>query len=566
MNLAWCMIALAFTCTDGSGTTARAGVPSAAAVSSATLPATSKSCYSTCGAAPAPLAKAIEPVSQEIWPMTLRQAIAIALDNSEIVRVISLGDRGACTSLPNCFGPPTEPPPRPPLPAGVPDGVKNDGQSFVIARLNADASSFRFKSVVMAQVRSVEQQYWALAQAHVALWAADRAANIAHEVVTTEQDELIPCRAGIDYLAEASDHLKRFEQDLIVRTLDVIAAERALRSVLGLPESDNRRIIPVTPPTQARLEPDWETCLDAMMHEQPDVIEQKVLTRLAELQLLIARHSGLPHVNLNALCQMSALGELMESPEEALMSTFRDGLELGSPNKLKRLKARLARSSSGDTEVLELLSSEAGKTGKSSRTPPKSSRAPLANTRQAQYKLLRSRAFLKQVIHQTTHSLARGFLELDAGYKIYAHAKRSRIVAEKRLEAKRARWEEGRITSDRFLDAVEQYTAAVAAENQYLAAYNSATAFLSECKGTLLADDNIIVAECHARDDGPKTTERTRDDQTQKASFRPTVPQSRKPTFLELWQASTCPSLAPSFLALPDENACGAENSPDTED
>ena len=34
-------------------------------------------------------------------------------------------------------------------------------------------------------------------------------------------------------------------------------------------------------------------------------------------------------------------------------------------------------------------------------------RNALANTRQAQYILLRSRAFQQQVIHQTTHSLAR---------------------------------------------------------------------------------------------------------------------------------------------------------------
>ena len=107
---------------------------------------------------------------------------------------------------------------------------------------------------------------------------------------------------------------------------------------------------------------------------------------------------------------------------------------------------------------------------------------------------------MKQVIHQTTHSLARGFLEVDATYKSYATAKRLRNKAEKRLEVQRARWEEGRITSDRFLDAVDQYAAAVAAEHQFLAAYNSAIAFLSECKGTLLADHNIIVVESQRRD------------------------------------------------------------------
>ena len=48
-----------------------------AAVSTAAVSAPSEICHSTCSAAPAPLAKQIAPVSQEIWPMTLRQAFAL---------------------------------------------------------------------------------------------------------------------------------------------------------------------------------------------------------------------------------------------------------------------------------------------------------------------------------------------------------------------------------------------------------------------------------------------------------------------------------------------------------
>ena len=35
-----------------------------------------------------------DPEAQEIWPMTLQEAIKIGLDNSEVVRVISLGAQG----------------------------------------------------------------------------------------------------------------------------------------------------------------------------------------------------------------------------------------------------------------------------------------------------------------------------------------------------------------------------------------------------------------------------------------------------------------------------------------
>jgi hypothetical protein len=122
-------------------------------------------------------------------------------------------------------------------------------------------------------------------------------------------------------------------------------------------------------------------------------------------------------------------------------------------------------------------------------------RAPLANTRQAQYALLRSRAFLQQVVHQTTHSLARFFLEIDANYKQFKTASRLRAAAALRLESQRAYYEEGRITIDRFLDAVSQYATAVATEAQYKTTYNISIVALEEAKGTLLAYDNIAVAE-----------------------------------------------------------------------
>jgi len=108
---------------------------------------------------------------------------------------------------------------------------------------------------------------------------------------------------------------------------------------------------------------------------------------------------------------------------------------------------------------------------------------------------LRARAYLQQVVHQTTHSLARFFLEIDANYKQFKAAARLRKQAAIRLDAQRAFYEEGRITIDRFLDAVSQYATAVATEAQYKTTYNISIVALEEAKGTLLAYDNIAVAE-----------------------------------------------------------------------
>ena len=160
----------------------------------------------------------------------------------------------------------------------------------------------------------------------------------------------------------------------------------------------------MTAPTEARLEPDWETSLAIMLEKQPDIVRQRSVMKRAE-----------------------------------------------------------SDASGPDLARIE-----------------------------------RQNAYLKQLTHQTTHSLARFFLEIDSNYKQLQTAHRSRAAAALRLESQRAYYEERRITIDRFLDAVSQYATLVAAEAQYKTTYNISIVALEEAKGTLLEYEKIEVAE------GPK--------------------------------------------------------------
>ena len=106
--------------------------------------------------------------------------------------------------------------------------------------------------------------------------------------------------------------------------------------------------------------------------------------------------------------------------------------------------------------------------------------------------------YLDQAIRQATHSLTRFFREIDANYKQFKTASRQRAAAALRLESQRAYYDEGRISVDRFLDAVSQYATAVGAEAQYKSTYNIMIVALEESKGTLLDYLQIAIAE------GPK--------------------------------------------------------------
>jgi outer membrane protein TolC len=376
-----------------------------------------------------------------------------------------------------------------PLPgqaAPRPVGLEANRAPIVVARLNADAAVWRFKAEIMAHCRSVEQQYWNLAQAHVQYWSSERAVSLAEEILTREKAELLVGKGTVADVAEASQRLEQFNLDLVTRTSDLITTERQLRNILGLPPADNRRIIPVTPPTEARLEPDWDVSLAQMLNFQPDIVQQQILVRIAELQLLIARNQLLPQLNANFLYQLNGLGQQLDSAE-AVMT----GAALKALNPVIANMQRAAGLQSQPGMYNNFVTWQAGFTFQM----PLGMRGPLANTRTAQYQLLRQRAYLQQVVHQTTHSLARFFLEIDANYKQFKTASRLRAAAAERLNAQRAFYEEGRITIDRFLDAVSQYATAVATEAQYKTTYNISIVALEEAKGTLLAYDNIAVAE-----------------------------------------------------------------------
>jgi hypothetical protein len=354
-------------------------------------------------------AKADEP-----WRLSLREAIRIALDNAEGVRVLAMAN--------------------------------TSGERMVIAPA-CKGDVWRFKAEVMAQIRSVEQQYWSLAQQHAQLWASEKAVELAEEILKREQSELEVTRGTVADVAEAQQRLEQFRLDLVTKTSDVITTERQLRNLLGLPPADGRRIVPVTAAIEARLTPVWETCLAEALEKQPDVARQKATLRDAERRC----EDFESDVALTFLLDLSDLGPLAPS----------------SPELCGRLRS-----------------------------------------------LARERENLQDVTRKTVHSLARFFLEVDANYKQFKTASRFRAAAAQRLEAQRAFYEEGRITVDRYLDAVSQFASAVAQEAQFKAGYNISIITLEEAKGTLLAYDNITVAE------GPSPSPvRGKDDGVQAASF-----------------------------------------------
>ncbi|MBX6315542.1 MAG: TolC family protein [Isosphaeraceae bacterium] len=371
--------------------------------------------------------------AQEIWELTLPQAIRIALENSQAIRLVSTGD----PELACCEGAKPEACPV----QGCGEGREAEPPATItIAPASGGIASPRFKAEVMAMVRSVEQQYWVLAQQQVRLWASEMAVDLGEQVLKREQEKLKAGAGSVPNVTEAQEQLERFRLQFTTATADVITTERQLRNILGLPPADNRRIVPVTAPTEARIQPDWEACLAAMTASQPDIAEQR-----SQLQLVEMRRA------------LYALNPLIPASTPC------------GPD--------------GSDEAL-----------------------------------VRQRALYQQVVHQTTHQLARSFLEVDTGYKRLQAAGHLKEAARKRLEAQRAAYEDGSITINRYLDAIHRWSIAIAQEAEFKCRYNTALAVLEEAKGTLLASGYIIVEGAPDHSAIARPAPRTRDEETRRAA------------------------------------------------
>ena len=197
--------------------------------------------------------------------MTLAEAFHIALNNSDFVRVFAFNAQHLPTGG---IGP---------APSDI-AGTERRSRSaaLVIGQLDHDSFAWRFKSQVMAKLRSVERQYWCLAQTQVQRESSEQAVRAGQEILDREKAELVKGRGTDADVAEASQRQEQFNLYLVTRTSDVITTEREFRNVLGLPQADNRRIVPATDPTAELVEFDWETCLDEMMYLQPEIVLHKL--------------------------------------------------------------------------------------------------------------------------------------------------------------------------------------------------------------------------------------------------------------------------------------------------
>ena len=182
-------------------------------------------------------------------PLTLREALRIAFDNTAGLRVV--------------------------------DDPAGGGLSLVVAGGVIDTG--RVRSTLAGLVRSIGQQYWALAAFRSRVSASQAAIALVEEIVKVERTKLATGASKLPDVAEAEEQLERFKLAYVSDTSNVITAVRQLRVILGIPAADGRQIVPTSVPITAALLPDWQQSLAAMTTHQPDVVRAAEVVRAARV-------------------------------------------------------------------------------------------------------------------------------------------------------------------------------------------------------------------------------------------------------------------------------------------
>jgi len=370
------------------------------------------------------------------WNLTLTEALRIGLENSELIRM------NQCSV------------------------ARQDTGGYEIELLKSNLNKCRVKSEFMAYIHAIEERYWDLSQQHLQLWSCERAVDLLQELKNREEIELDMGRGSAADVAKVARTLEEYTHKLTAKVSAILNSERQLRNVLGLPASDERRILPASGLSEVQVSPDWNLSFANMLKNQPDIAQA-----LSDLNV-----SNAPGSSANPIPMLEELTRSLRINGKSLPPL--DSIHV-------HVKKAFAR------------------------TPE-----------------------LQELVSQATETLARSFLELDLDYKQFKIASRLRTAAAQRLEAQKWFYEVGRITLDRYLDAITQYTNAALQEAQYKTSYNVAIAALEEAQGTLLEQKRITIVDAGSRESRRTRTRRDGSSKHRMDEFSANspLPRSLKPT------------------------------------
>jgi outer membrane protein TolC len=348
-------------------------------------------------------------------------------------------------------------------------GVEFNRAQIMIARSNFEQSVRIFESTVHQILRDTESAYWQLGFAYYDLYSREMGLEQGLATWRRVKAEVDVGRSSYADLSQAREQLEFFRAERIRALTRLLAAERTLRLVMGLPAEDQRQIIPADSPSVAEYRPDWETAVVEAATYRPNLVALSCAVRSAELELMRQQNGLMP--DLSGLANWSLTG---------LDNQFDQSID---------------RLTDGDFESWTLGGRYRRQIGE---------RAAHAQVRRAKLNLERSRKELEANQHQSIHELVDAYRNILTNYRLIDVQSDRRRAAATQVEARSELYQTGKTTLDDLLEAQVSLADAIRDEGDAISRYNQALIQWEFVRGTIASSGNVVIAEASKSRANPK--------------------------------------------------------------
>lgn len=358
-------------------------------------------------------------------------------------------------------------------------------QGILLARLQFDLQRAEFEQQINNLLENAEVAYWRLYQAYGQLYSWDEALKTAltgwRFTKSKTQQELEGTGAQELFLTQAL--YEEFRGERLKALGQVLEAERNLRGILGMVAEDGARIVPITAPTIAPYQPNWEAAVQDALALRPELVMARENLRNLQFNLEITKNFLKPDLRATGFYQPTGFGNRLDG-NGTMIETI-NGTPIPRTSNAFR---SLARADYNNWTVGLTFN------------VPLGWRLEHAAVRSARLQLAQAYYVLQDQEQKAERALTKEYQKLNEYYRRIEIARAERKAYEQTVKAywKLIETQFGKQFSpgnQAVVDAERRLALARLKEYEAIAEYNSTLCRFEWSKGTIQQYDNVVIAE-----------------------------------------------------------------------
>jgi outer membrane protein TolC len=341
--------------------------------------------------------------------------------------------------------------------------IRGSGQDITEIRIRMAETAFQSENHRMEiQIRQTVTEtaiaYWALFGTRAMLASREQGVKESEAILKAETERLELGDSSRQDVAAATAKLEEFRVHRARTQRFVADAERRLRSLMGVPLEDGRKIVPTTTPLTEEWATDWDTSAQLAITCRPEVHLQRSVLQEAEFEHFAADDNLRPDIEGYAGWGLSGLDTQLGGSLEQLATMDYENWWAGIVYR-HELGGRRARS------LYE----------------------------QAQLKLCRQKATIELTEEEIFEELHSAYQQLMNAWEVLQLTESQRTSAADVLSARKDMHSLGELDLQDYLSSLSEWEQAVAAQQAAIGDYNAAVIQWEFARGTILEHQHVYL-------------------------------------------------------------------------